>query len=175
MHLLVCGVNGSKRKEGVDYDRVRRRPPPRRREQPCRRRCLGRRKVPEDYTIVGQGVDVFSNDDWGSPISNYPRILTLLNDCESFERDPPVELLNNTLRNLGVFNTVEGIVEDDGNLLEQLLAPHLYIDDIFWDGDGPGCSGYIRTAFLSLDGTKEVCRRLAAVEKALLGWYEFSG
>ena len=132
-------------------------------------------KVPEDYTIVGQGVDVFSNDDWGSPISNYPRVLTLLNDCESFERDPPVELLNNTLRNLGVFNTVEGVVEDDGNLLEQLLAPHLYIDDIFWDGDSPGCSGYIRTAFLSLDGTKEVCRRLAAVEKALLGWYEFSG
>lgn len=130
----------------------------------------------EEWLCVAEGEDTIELSGWGAPISLYPEILRLHNDCESFGFEPPLEELKALLGANGMsiefsasaYSTTEQFLAD-------ILGQNFRLELEHWDSGQPSCSGVSIRAYVRSASIPEICRVLDEVKDYLDDWSHSSG
>jgi len=130
----------------------------------------------DEWLCVAEGEDVIELSGWGEPISLYPEVLRLHNDCESFGFEPPFEELKALLGGNGIsigfsasaYSTTE-------QFLAEILGQNFRLDLEHWDSDQPGCSGTTVRAYVRSASVPDICKVLDVVRDYLEEWRHSSG
>ena len=136
-----------------------------------------KKQCQDEYWIcIGEGDDVISGGDWGAPVASYTDLIYLHCHCESFDFDLPLDELSANLQSGGggpifdqlAFNTTE-------EFLTQLLGPYARLEHERWDGDQPGCSGFIVRFYVDQRALTQICSILDRAQEYIRSWKEASG
>jgi hypothetical protein len=139
-------------------------------------RTQEQKEMSEEWLCVAEGEGVIELSGWGQPISLYPEVLRLHNDCESFGFEPPLEELKALLGGNGIsiefstsaYSTIEQFLAD-------ILGQNFRLDLEHWDSGQPSCSGASIRAYVRSASVPEICRVLDVVRDYLEEWRHSSG
>lgn len=126
---------------------------------------------------IGEGDDGIESDSWSAPVSDFPRILDILGDCESFDMPFPAAGLQQYLRQKGAPVSLGRMdYESLEYFLDDLLGEDFELNqEEEWGGESPGLSGAYVTARIRVGRGREIRRRLSLTDGFLKKWAKDSG
>jgi hypothetical protein len=130
----------------------------------------------DEFLVVAYGEDTLGNNDWRSPISDFPIVVSAFNECESFGYEFPEGDLLAHLKGAGfpLGHVRPGCSDDLVSLLEALFPDSIGCDRQQVTRDMP-CGGVGIEVTMRSDAERQICRVLQSAEEFLAGWRETSG
>ena len=127
---------------------------------------------PGEFKLVAQGQDLISIDDWGPPISDYPGLLDLHIEAESFGVPFPLRELSEHLIAARLLEAplADRAREDFQPFLEELLKDDFMSVTKLWETDMPGGSSFYVKAYIRKGRLRKVRPLLKASLQFLNEW-----